>query len=156
MLKAREDLLASDPIAQQARVRAIEALSSYAQLPQTLAGIHREHLIRWDGWTSTWIGRSIQTGRGMQIRVIRPEHRQNSAYQRLLEDEANRLRRVYPRISTHWEEWPLILLPMPGHRSEWSTDGDGHTCDVQRLARLLGSGLDAAASSLLHTRPRRQ
>lgn len=51
-----------------------DAVGATDGLPPRVAGVRRERLIRWDGWTSTWSGTDT-LGRAAMVRVLRPAHR---------------------------------------------------------------------------------
>jgi hypothetical protein len=121
-----QDLLASlervaDEAPGDAALRAaVLAVSGYLSAPTTLrpvvGGVRRERLVRWDDWTTTWIGVDVHTGGRAMVRAPRPHI--SPVLRRALLREGHALRAILPGLWVHEPECCLTLpLPHPVYRS---------------------------------------
>jgi hypothetical protein len=107
-------------------------------LPATVGGVHREELVRWDGWTSTWDGPHLPTGGYARVRVLRAHAARDPVLRRALQREMRALQGALSDLPVVAEEgrWPALLVHLPGSPISSSAEGD----DLRRpetLVRML-------------------
>jgi len=104
---------------------------------EQIGDIHPETLIRWDKWTSTWIGTERNTGRAYQVRVINRENQPSPFFSRALRREKRALETLFPAIQYGSEEEEFIALPLPG-----APFGEGHgALPLHNGIKLIGRAL---------------
>lgn len=79
-----------------------------------LGPIHPEKLVRWDEWTSTWLGTERQTGREYLVRVIHPEKQHRPFFTRALRREMKVLADLYPTLYLMGDHDELLVFPLEG------------------------------------------
>ena len=91
---------------------ALHGLTSAGEgLPVVVAGVHREALVRWDDWSTTWDGTS--GGELARVRVLRPHASHDPFYRRALLRDADALKAVLPDLHVD-TELPALTLALPG------------------------------------------
>jgi len=97
-------------------------------LPATVGGVHREDLVRWDDWTSTWDGPHLPTGGHARIRVLRAHTARDPVLRRALLREAKALQGALSDLPVRAEEgrWPALMVPLPGAPITPSAGPDDH------------------------------
>ncbi len=56
----------------QALLQLDQRFRAERNLPPTVGDVRREKLVRWDHWTSTWLGVHLPTGKQAQVRTLHP------------------------------------------------------------------------------------
>jgi len=141
LLRALEDAAdaqpADAPLA--AGVRAAHALATCDQdLPTLVGGVRRDHLVRWDTWTTTWIGTDVASGRRAMVRALRPSVARDPVARRSLRRAARALGVVDAHV--RWVEHPVPAL----HRALTGAPLDPHPegpVHADAVIRLLATGL---------------
>lgn len=107
-------------------------------LPLLIAGVRRSHLVRWDTWTTTWIGSDVATGVRTMVRVLRPAFSRDPVVRRALRRDARALGAIDTEL--RWVEHPLPALrrPLPGATL---TADFADSDNPSALVRLLMTGL---------------
>jgi hypothetical protein len=141
LLRALEDRADADP-GHRPLAHAVELAHALAmadqQLPLIIAAVRRSHLVRWDTWTTTWIGSDVASGVRTMARVLRPSFSRDPVVRRALRRDARALGAIDTEL--RWVEHPLPALrrPMPG--ATLTADfADGGSPSA--LVRLLMTGL---------------
>ncbi|MBW1879528.1 MAG: hypothetical protein JRJ84_14290, partial [Deltaproteobacteria bacterium] len=97
-------------------------------MPATVGGVHREELVRWDDWTSTWDGPHLPTGGYARIRVLRAHAARDPVLRRALLREMKALQGALSDLPVVAEEgqWPGLAVPLPGGPIATSAGLDDH------------------------------
>lgn len=141
LLRALEDSADAEP-AHRGLARAVRLAHGLAVadqgVPLLIAGVRRSRLIRWDEWTTTWLGSDVATGSRTMVRVVRPHLATDPVVRRALRRDARALGAIDP--SLRWVEHPLPALRRPIVGATLSAD-TAEDNDGGRLVRLLLTGL---------------
>jgi len=82
--------------------RAVHEVARWASaaqgLPVVVGGVRREQLLRWDDWTTTWIGVDEDRGDQALVRVLRPWAASDPILRRQIEREARVLGGIVPGL----------------------------------------------------------
>ena len=141
LLRALEDRADAEP-GNRALTYAVELAHQLAvvdqDLPPIIAGVRRSVLVRWDSWTTTWIGSSVATGARTMVRVLRPQLARDPVLRRSLRRDARAMGAIDPDL--RWVEHPIPALTrvLPGDALGADTT---ETADPARLVQLLLTGL---------------
>ncbi len=141
LLRALEDRADAEP-GHRPLAQAVELAHALAMtdqdLPLIIAGVRRSHLVRWDTWTTTWIGSDVATGVRTMVRVLRPALSRDPVVRRALRRDARALGAIDTEL--RWVEHPLPALrrPMPGATLTADIADGGNPSS---LVRLLMTGL---------------
>lgn len=145
VLRAIEVLADSQP-ADRGLASAVHEVAAWASAPQgvpvTIADVRREQLIRWDSWTTTWVGADVRDGTQATVRVLRPAAAADPVMRRQLAREARALREVVNGTTLFDGDLPALRAPLPGE----PLTADASTREDDALhTRLLATGLVAVA-----------
>lgn len=141
LLRALEDRADAEP-GHRLLAHAVELAHALAMtdqdLPLIIAGVRRSHLVRWDTWTTTWIGSDVASGIRTMVRVLRPCFSRDPVVRRALRRDARALGAIDTGL--RWVEHPLPALrrPMPGATL---TADIADSTNPTALVRLLMTGL---------------
>jgi hypothetical protein len=114
-------------------------LTASMGLPPTVAGVQRQTLVRWDSWSTTWIGMLSQDGTMAMVRTLRPHALHDPLLRRLLERDGAALRPVLEGLRHVDGERPALVLPLRSPSYQRSARG-GHVGPIA-LARLVSHSL---------------
>lgn len=119
LLRALEDLADRRP-EDRAFARAVRGAHGLATagsgLPGVVAGVRRETLVRWDGWTTTWDGPHLATGVPSRVRVLRPHAARDPVLRRALPREGRAVGLGLADLAVVHDAgaWPALRIALPG------------------------------------------
>jgi len=113
-------------------------------VPLTVGGVRREQLLRWDDWTTTWIGDDEMDGSQALVRVLRPWAASDPILRRQIGREARSLGEVVDGLTAFEDTLPGLRAPLPG--TPMTANSSDSTVQVDVLhTRLLATALVAVA-----------
>ncbi len=72
LLEARANAQPAGRSIMKALLQLDQRFRAERNLPPTVGDMRREKLVRWDHWTSTWLGVHLPTGKQAQVRTLHP------------------------------------------------------------------------------------
>jgi len=146
VLQRIETLADNDP-ADRNLARAVHRIAQWASaprgLPLELGGVRRERLVRWDDWTTTWVGSDATDGSEVLVRVMRPSAASDPVLRRQLGRDARALSGLVENITTFEGPLPGLKAPVPGtpmtQHSEALSSGEVDLLHTRLLATALVS-----------------
>ncbi len=111
-------------------------------LPAIVAGVRREKLIRWDGWTSTWDGPHLATGLPARVRALDARAARDPVLRRALLRAGRAAQRGLDELAVVADEgpWPGLRVLLPGAPLTALADPDERG-RPEVLTRALASAL---------------
>jgi hypothetical protein len=147
LLRALERQAEADPRdgALAEAVIAAHALAAAGDgLPPIVAGVRREILVRWDGWSVTFDGTEIASGHPARIRTLRAHAQHDPVFRRALVREGRALAEVgdpaSPPLVVDGHP-PALRIVLPGPPFAPRAEPDDHE-RPEILARMVGAALD--------------
>lgn len=144
LVRALETALEAQPgrwDVQKALDAALGAVAADDRLPLVIGSVRRERLIRWDAWTTTWVGADLEVGEPAMVRALRPHTLSQPACARRLVREGRLLAPALRGAVVSGETWPSLVFRLRGTPLGRETED----CDdpILALATSLGTGLQA-------------
>ena len=93
----------------QALLQLDQRFRAERNLPPTVGDVRREKLVRWDHWTSTWLGVHLPTGKQAQVRTLHPGLLSQPLLQRTLLREG----RVLQEVLKFYQKLFYFLIVVP-------------------------------------------
>lgn len=134
-LEARADADPSDGAVRDALLAAHARVTADAGLRPVVGGVQREHLVRWDAITSTWVGHDVRTGEPAMVRVARTSVARDPLLRRQLVRDARALGPLVPGLRVVDDEVLCLVAPLPG--PAFQAAGGGGTAGIGALARMV-------------------
>ena len=107
--------------------------------PERVAGVRLEQLIRWDHFTSTWLGTEMATGRAHQVRLMNRSTQNEPVLKRCLIRDHQILTTLFSDARLVDESSIAIILPLSGSPFCESPEPLSESLAIQ----LVGAGLSA-------------
>lgn len=151
-LEAKADADPRDMSLRDAVIAAHGFLTAEQGLGPVVAGVLRERLVRWDAWSTTWIGSHALSGGRTQVRVLRPWATRDPMLRRILARDARSLQGLVEGVRLD-ADGAAIVAPLPGPEAQPVPHGGHVGADalvalvVRSIGHLLrweqaGLGLD--------------
>lgn len=116
-LEARADADPRDMAVRDAFMAAHGFLTAEQGLGPVVAGVLRERLVRWDAWSTTWVGSHALTGGRTQVRVLRPWAARDPMQRRMLARDARALQGIIEGVRLE-ADGGAIVAPLPGPEAQ--------------------------------------
>jgi hypothetical protein len=145
----RIEVLADRNPADRSLARAVHTVAKWTSaprgLPLVVGGVRRERLVRWDDWTTTWLGSDASDGSEVLVRILRPAAAADPALRRQVAREARALSGLVEEITVFEGDLPGLRAPVPGAPMTQASDARS-SIEIDLLhTRLLATALVSIA-----------